>query len=461
MAADYCPFSERLAGDATSGRTVSVDRGHRISLEDFGTLAAGLTRELSDRSYNEWILQCESGLAFAVALMAVWQSGGRVILPPGDRVKAILNKDDSSRGLITDQPEQFETISSLDPTNHEASPSGLDQLDPTACELLLFTSGSSGKPKPIPKTLRHLESEIEVLEDKWGSGVGSSVRVATASHEHIYGLLHKVLWPLSAGHPFEVESHFFPEKLVELIRSHDSVLLVTTPAHLKSFVQYESFPRLRESLSGIVSSGGLLSRETAERVNDTVGLYPLEVFGSTETGGVAWRRQNQTGTNAWTPLDGVRTERSEDGTLLVRSPWVSQPQSGPCDMRDRVEFVAGGKFVLRGRADRVENIADKRVDLEEYEKRVEELEFVEEAAALVTDRERVSSDRKELTLAVVISSESDTNQSSPKEVSGVVRDHLRQFYDSVLLPKTVKFPGELPRNAEGKVTVSQLRKTFD
>lgn len=60
-----------------------------------------------------------------------------------------------------------------------------------------FTSGSSGEPKLCMKSLHQLAAEVEVLRRQWGAPDGAVA--GTVSHQHIYGMLFRVLWPLSSG----------------------------------------------------------------------------------------------------------------------------------------------------------------------------------------------------------------------------------------------------------------------
>ncbi len=71
-------------------------------------------------------------------------------------------------------------------------------IDPHA-PLTLYTSGSSGTPKPIRKTLAQFNAEVHTLETQWGALVGDATVLGSVPHHHIYGLLFRVFWPLAAG----------------------------------------------------------------------------------------------------------------------------------------------------------------------------------------------------------------------------------------------------------------------
>ncbi|UUZ48391.1 hypothetical protein LP420_37120 [Massilia sp. B-10] len=72
-------------------------------------------------------------------------------------------------------------------------------LDPDMAALVVHTSGSTGAPQAIPKRLSQMTAEVATLELLFGAAIGDADIIATVSHQHIYGLLFKVLWPLAAG----------------------------------------------------------------------------------------------------------------------------------------------------------------------------------------------------------------------------------------------------------------------
>ena len=116
----------------------------------------------------------------------------------------------------------------------------------------------------------------------------------------------------------------------------------------------------------------------AQAARDHLGSLPIEVLGSTETGGIAWRQQDSIDA-LWTPFPGVRIETDQGGLLNVVSP-VSGSE-GPVATGDVVERV-GEKFRLKGRADRVAKIDGHRVSLARVEEALLAQPLIEAAAAV-------------------------------------------------------------------------------
>ncbi|MGK9517796.1 hypothetical protein O6467_23885, partial [Salmonella enterica subsp. enterica] len=60
-------------------------------------------------------------------------------------------------------------------------------LDLDTCQFSLCTSGSSGEPKRIDKTLRQLANEVQALENLWGADLKDACIIGSVATQHIYG----------------------------------------------------------------------------------------------------------------------------------------------------------------------------------------------------------------------------------------------------------------------------------
>ena len=99
-----------------------------------------------------------------------------------------------------------------------------------------------------------------------------------------------MLWPLSAGRCFHSQAYINPETLVNAIQ-HESAYWIASPAHLKRLDQQSPWDGIAE-LKAIFSSGGALPESAAQQILSGGGQAVIEVYGSSETGGIAWRRQD-------------------------------------------------------------------------------------------------------------------------------------------------------------------------
>src|SRR5262249_8163800 len=116
---------------------------------------------------------------------------------------------------------------------------------------------------------------------------------ATVTHQHIYGLLFRVLWPLAAGRPFAAGRLVFNEEIAHRVAG--PAVLVASPAHLRRLPETVDWSPVRAGLRAVFSSGGPLPPEAADATLALLGVAPVEVYGSSETGGVAWRQRARHG----------------------------------------------------------------------------------------------------------------------------------------------------------------------
>ena len=268
----------------------------------------------------------------------------------------------------------------------------------------------------------------------------------------MYGKLWRELLPPAAKCEVDPDVILAPEHLIAKMRSAEKVFFVTTPTFLKRFCAYADQYEVPQNCVEIVTSGALLDAETSAAARRVFGIAPQEIFGSTETGGVAWRRQG--GENAgpydWTVFDPVDVRASADGRLVVNSPFSFQKDFV---MGDGVEMSPDGRhFKLLGRRDRLVKIAEQRVSMPEMEDRIRDLDGIEDVALTVLEGEKGP-----YLGAVIVASDAGFHSHDAKSVLEV-RRRLTPLFPKGTVPKRYRFVTELPRNPQGKVTTTELRE---
>jgi acyl-coenzyme A synthetase/AMP-(fatty) acid ligase len=196
-----------------------------------------------------------------------------------------------------------------------------------------------------------------------------------------------------------------------------------------------------------------LPAEAAADVTRVLGVEPVEVLGSTETSGVAWRTPSSAGFES---LPRVEVRATADELLEVRSPFAGVP--GWQAMGDRVAFRDDGRFELLGRVDRVAKIEDKRVSLSEIERRLLEHPYVKDAAAVALENEA----RQYVGAAVELTpgGQQALATRGARFVGTTLRSALRGRIDAVALPRVFRFPKALAVDAQGKRQLAALVELF-
>lgn len=405
-------------------------------------------------------LYFEDASVFATALFGAWHAGKRVVLL-ADTQPATLERlwpiVDACAGLLPN---------ALAPAHQPSTECVMEPLSLTHTQVVLFTSGSTGEPEQISKEMRQLDAEVHTLQAIFADEIDrpeSAHVYASVSHQHIYGLLFHVLWPLAAARPMIAERLNYPEDVVSRLAGAQHAILVSSPALLTRLPGHLDWPSTRPALRAVFSSGGPLSAEGSAQCLDLMAQSPTEIFGSSETGGIAWRRRAVTG-EAWRVLPGVQW-RVRDALLDVRSPhlqdggrWWTTADQVAVDGTD----ASGERFIFQGRMDRIVKVAEKRVSLTALESALQGCIEVKAAKALLMPGGR--SGESAARIAVVIELTAEGWKRLFADGRRAMNEYLRSFLlpkvDAVTVPRRWRYVEQLPVNAQGKTSQQNLLQLF-
>lgn len=402
--------------------------------------ALRLAGGLRSRNITRLALHLEDAGELAIALLGAWRAGVTVLLP--------ADLQPATRQRLADQADLWLTDEAGDSALAELLGEALPAvpLDLDQCRLLLCTSGSSGEPKLIEKRLRQLANEVEVLEDQWGAELGQACIIGSVAAQHIYGLLFRVLWPLCAGRPLLRRTLPFPEDIQLASREQADFCLVASPALLKRMGDNLDWPALSR-VRRVFSSGGPLPAEAAQQLQQRLDQAPTEIYGSSETGGIAWRQ----GGSLWQPFVGVELSQDEQGALRIASPCL--PPDHVEQTADAARIQADGRFELLGRLDRIVKLEEKRISLPMLESALSEHPFVSEARLSVIE------DNRAFLAALVALSDAGLHalrNQGRRALTQALRKHLAQYCEALALPRRWRLVRQMPCNAQGKLPQAQL-----
>ncbi len=433
-----------------------------IRWDDFRRHVGALRERIAERPEGPWVLLTQDAYAFAVGLFALWHSGRHAVSPPNRQPGALRTLQTRAAGVLCDHPEWLPEGSCIDPlaASSTGTPPTLPALRSDALAVELFTSGTTGTEKAVVKRIRHLDDEVRALGSLWDARLGDAWVFATASHQHLYGLLFGVLWPLASGRTLRTDHLLHASELLPRLGQSEAFALVSVPTHLKRLAGHRELGSLRDRCRAVFSSGGPLPASTAHRIAYSLGAAPLEVLGSTETGGIAWRAQApERPTAAWAPLPSVHVARDpETGVARVHSPFLSTGDTLGFATADQIALNPDGSFDLQGRADRVVKVGEKRLDLELMESQLRGHPLVAEVALTVVQLES----EPRVAAAVVPTDEGweKIAESGSRAFARSLASHLAPDWDPVLHPRLWRSVQRLPENAQGKIAAAELRHLF-
>jgi acyl-coenzyme A synthetase/AMP-(fatty) acid ligase len=345
---------------------VATRRNRTIDFGEFRLLALAVAAACVGRS--RVALVCEDGFVCAAGFLGGLLGGAEVVLPPNGLPRTLDSLPGGYDCLLDD------AAILAAPGHCSAAMPLAGPIDAQAAQVTFFTSGSTGAPKSVTRSLAMLEHEIAAIDAAFGGLPGHGAVLSTVSHQHLYGLTFRLLWPLAAGRAFDAETLQVWESVIAAGLAQG--VLIASPAHLSRLGGLTALPAAHQP-AAIFSAGAPLSAADALAVREILGVLPTEIFGSTESGAVATRRQVRGG-EAWRLLPGVTLCIEADGTAA----FAASQTAGWVATGDLVTIDETGVRFL-GRRDGVLKIEGKRVSLAEIEAGLLDLPLVDQAAAVL------------------------------------------------------------------------------
>ncbi|MDR2631405.1 MAG: AMP-binding protein [Spirochaetaceae bacterium] len=425
---------------------------------DFLADTARLRRFIGTQGAEKWILHAEDCWFFLVGFAALFQCKKEVLLTANIQAEYLAEIREGGTAVLTDQDlaGSFSLPALLAPGGEPVPPEPPPAINRDETVILMYTSGTTGKPKVVRQRLTEFEIDNAFILSKWGEEFLSRKVCSTVSQHHIYGLLFSILLPFTAGVPFRRFRLRYPEELETL--TDDAYMIITVPAFLKRTVEIapgdgEKRGGLRLRSPWIFTSGGVLDPETARKTDEVLGFWPLEVYGSTETSGIAFR-QSRDGL-AWTPFDNAHITLNEAGCLVIRSPYIKDPAGFTTG--DLAELLPDGRFLLRGRADSMVKIEEKRISLPEVESRLLQSGLVAEVSVLAME------DKRQYLAAALVLNPAGVEKFRHTEkylVNRYFREYLSLFFEGVVIPRRWRYLDALPTDSQGKKKRDEIQALF-
>jgi acyl-coenzyme A synthetase/AMP-(fatty) acid ligase len=248
---------------------------------------------------------------------------------------------------------------------------------------LFFTSGTSGNPIGVIKTMEHLRCEVDA-HTKWLSLETFEQCLVSVPLFHIYGFLFGILVPDALKVEIVTKEDFLPHEIVNICASKPT-LCITNPVFIRAMLRLREDVNLSNTL--FICSSGPLDPSEAAAFEEKYTTRLTQLYGSSETGGIAIRSG---GSSIWTPLEGVSVLSDDEGILSVNSSFVSQMVydndfktiASPFKTTDIV-VMSDEKFEIVGRCSELVKLGGKRLSILEIELFLEGLNGIDEALGFV------------------------------------------------------------------------------
>jgi len=345
--------------------------------------------------------------------------------------------------------------------------------------VILYTSGTTGRPKGVMLTHRNLASDVEGISEHI-KPTEAHVFLGVLPQFHSFGLTALTLWPLTKGSKVVYTARFNPRKIVQLIKKHEPDTYFAVPSMFGALLSTKGLTK--EALAPIklaVSGGEPLSGAVADRYRDELGLELLEGYGLTETSPVASVNvpgRSRAGSVGRT-LPGVDAlivddagkllDADQEGEILIHGPIVMKgyfklteqtaevmtevdhPTRGKLKAfrtGDIGKLDADGYLYITGRKKEMLIIGGENVFPREIEEVLNRHPAVHDSAVIG----RLDETRGEVPIAFIELEEgADFDE-------GDIRAHCRESLAQFKVPREVRVTEALPRSPTGKVLRRKL-----
>ncbi|MFZ5817933.1 MAG: acyl-CoA synthetase [Bacillota bacterium] len=479
--------ADRPAITAPEGRFT-----YRDLLEASAAVAARLLEGAPDLAEERVAFLVPPGFAYAAVQWGIWRAGGvavplAVSHPPGELAYVL---EDTGAAVVVAHPELAERLKPIAEqlgrrfllTSDLLAPGAscpLPNLGPERRAMILYTSGTTSRPKGVVTTHGNIEAQVRTLVEAWGWQPEDQTLLVLPLH-HVHGIINVLTCALWSGAHCTIHPRFEAEAVWEALAAGQLTVFMAVPTIYSRLISaWEAAPEERRAalsagcrrLRLMVSGSAALPVSVLERWREISGHVLLERYGMTEIGMAlsnplyGERRPGSVGT----PLPGVEIRLVDEagrpvpegtpGEIEVRGPSVfleywRRPEATREAFREGW-FRTGDIAVVEAGAYRI--LGRSSVDIIKtggYKVSALEIEEVIRSHPAVTECAVVGLEDPEWgeRVAVAITGAPVTLE----ELRGWLADRLAPYK----LPTRLLRLEELPRNAMGKVTKPAIAALF-
>jgi len=349
----------------------------------------------------------------------------------------------------------------------DAIPSGLSRELPLAnrthaAAVLLYTSGTIGRPKAVALSDQNILSNAEGSREAAGFGP-DEVMLVILPLFHAYGLTVTLILPLMLGGTVVILERFVPRSVLQAIERHRVTCLVAVPSQYRLLAK-EPGQADAASLWMCIAGAERLSELVARDFEARFGRPILEGYGATEAAPVISMNPLQAhrpGT-VGRPLPNLRVTLRDDGRdlpiaeigeICIEGPnvmlgYFNRPEAtaeklinGVLLTGDRGFLDADGYLHLAGRADDMVKVAGEKIYPAEIERTIEQIDGVEEAAVVA-----IADEAHGAVLRAFVQPRPGALLTEP-----ALRAACRERLEAGKVPRSFVVVEQLPRSATGKL----------
>ena len=393
-----------------------------------------------DNDYTFYDLKC----LIASEMNLLKEKKNNVVILPNDNFAFIIQFFASllclkNIYLITDKTRlnnmniDFDVIEGYEKKTNEIPKFNIDISKPL---INFYTSGSSGKPKVIKKSLYNLICEAKDLGKELGLKNKNLNVISTTTMCHLFGLTFHLMMPLCNSLIINTKNVSYPENINQL-----NTILVSTPTFLYSVPKFDVNFKINPEY--IITAGSKLNDGVFEYLEKKSKI--IEIYGSTETGIIARKTHYA---DDFKLFDNVNLVVNKDN-VEVKSEYFYEDNT--C-INDKIE-LNNRILKFKNRTDRLYKIYEKRINADELENNLKSNSFVKDC--YITKH-------GEKLVCICALSDLGKKYLLKNNISSLIKNlksYLASF--SEISPKRWKFIDEIPMTNSGKINKKLIERLFN
>ncbi|MGD8701166.1 MAG: ASKHA domain-containing protein [Desulfosarcina sp.] len=260
----------------------------------------------------------------AAAMLATLSEGPELLIPDSlvETALADLQRRKEFTRIIGQPPGTLpEGVVRIDPQQLVDEVETLivdDERNPDRTWIHLFTGGAGAALQSWSKTPRNLLGEVAYLTSRFEIGSGDRI-LATVPASDITGLILSLLVPLAVSARVAAQTPLDTAAIKQQLADMAPTILIGSPDRYRILVDN---PPEKGALRLAFCTPSGLSESDGQAFAQATGVYPVELFMTSPTGGIATRCGSQAEA-CFRPYDGIRW-RVAGNHLEIQSSFLSQ-----------------------------------------------------------------------------------------------------------------------------------------
>ena len=247
---------------------------------------------------------------------------------------------------------------------------GFTELNPKDIIINFQTSGTTGEKKIAQKSLENLFSESEALKNQFPTLLKDKEFISTTTMNHLFGFTFHLMLPLNSENVINTDIVAVPENI-----NVENSCLISTPSFIAKMAKYQNYPVKNPQV--LITAGAEL-KENVFKFAKEISSDVIEIYGSTETGVIAYRNSFD---EKFHIFKEVELDCSENFAMVK----TNFSLISPVKIMDKIEKFYNDDILVKGRTDRVYKIQEKRISALEIEKVLNSCEFLKDSYIVKTD----------------------------------------------------------------------------